>query len=248
MNIRIASVFLLGLATMALASLSCSAEEPAATATPAPQASAQEVVESACTEMAKTDQYDFSSQAGGSENGVPYPGVIEAKGSVSGKDYYVTNTDYNDQVLEIKQVGSNYYMTLADGTWLRREIQAGVPHDSLGLGDTPICPDLTNVIRKGEADIDGVKTMRYVSGDVGGSEKSALESDADFRGSKYVYFHEYWIDASGLLVQHRVQIYLLQQNDPETSITGRNVSEGYKLTKFFGIGEPNTITAPVLGE
>ena len=31
MNIRIASAFLLGLATMALASLSCSAEEPAPT-------------------------------------------------------------------------------------------------------------------------------------------------------------------------------------------------------------------------
>ena len=151
MNIRIASAFLLGLATMALAALACSAEAPAPTATPAPQASAQEVVQRSCTAMAKTDQYDFSSQAGGSENGVPYPGIIEAKGSVSGKDYYVTNTDYNDQVLEIRQVGSNVYMRQGtDGVWIQRDVQARVPHDVLGLGDTPICPDLTNVIRKGE--------------------------------------------------------------------------------------------------
>ena len=236
MNSRIAPAFLVGLATMALASLSCSAEEPSPTATPAPQASAQVMVESACTEMANTDQYDFSSQAGGSENGVPYPGIIEAKGSVSGKDYYVTNTDYNDQVLEIRQVGSNVYMRQGtDGAWIQRDVQARVPHDVLGLGDTPICPDLTNVIQKGEEDLHGVKTIRYVSGDVDGSKEAALESDSDFQGSKYIYFHEYWIDTGGLLVQHRAQIYLLQQNDPETEVTGRNVSEVFNRTRFFGI-------------
>ena len=211
--------------------------------------SAQATVLRACTEMAKTDQYDFYSQAGGSENGVPYPGIIEGKGSVSGKDYDVTNTDYNDQVLEIRQVGSNVYMRQGtDGVWMQRDVEARTPHDVLGLGDSPICPDLTKVIQKGEEDLDGVKTIRYVSGDVYGSEKAELESDSDFQGSKYIYFHEYWIDTSGLLVQHRAEIYLLQQNDPETSVTGRNVSEVFKLTRFFGVGEPNTITAPVIGE
>ena len=210
---------------------------------------AQEVVQRSCTELAKNDQYDFSSQAGGSENGVPYPGIIEAKGSVSGKDYYVTNTDYNDQVLEIRQVGNNvYWRQGTDGAWTQRGVQPRIPHDVLGLGETPICPDVTNVIQKGEEDLDGVKTIRYVSGDVDGSEKAALESDSDFQGSKYIYFHEHWIDTGGLLAQHRAQIYLLQQNDPETKVTGRNVSEVFKLTRFFGIGEPNTITAPALGE
>ena len=69
MNIRIASAFLLGLATMALASLSCSAEEPASTATPIPPASAQEVVESACTNMDKVDDYDFVTTIKVTENG-----------------------------------------------------------------------------------------------------------------------------------------------------------------------------------
>ena len=126
----------------------------------------------------------------------PTPAVIEAKGSVSGKDYYVTNTDYNDQVLEIRQVGNNvYWRQGTDGAWTQRGVQPRIPHDVLGLGETPICPDVTNVIQKAlKKTLDGVKTIRYVSGDVPWLQKRRRWNlIRDFTGSKYIYFHEHWI-------------------------------------------------------
>ena len=78
------------LAVVALASLSCSAEEPASTATPIPPASAQEVVESACGHMEGVDSYDFMASVKAEQDGVPFPDALTVEASVSGKDFQIS--------------------------------------------------------------------------------------------------------------------------------------------------------------
>ncbi len=245
MKIRSTATLVLGVALIALVGVGV--WQTGSQDTPA---SAQEVMARACTEMAKTDQFDYSAHSEGTEDGVPYSYTIEEKGSVSGKDLHVTYSANDEQINEFIRIGSDLYLrTESDSAWTVRNVDAAVSaYDHLGLGDTPICPDLTNVTRKGEEDLNGVKTTRYVSGDIDGSEKETLQADGDFRGHKYIYFHEFWIDTNGLLVQHRMHFLLLSQRDQDTGETSRNISEGSRLSRFIGIGEANTITAPVLGE
>ena len=64
---------------------------------------------------------------------------------------------------------------------------------------------------------------------------------------------QYWVNADGQLVQHRLEFFTLWQSpagdvqwgSPELE---RQTSHGVMVMQFLEVGEPNTITAPVLGE
>ena len=97
------------LAVVALASLSCSAEEPASTATPIPPASAQEVVESACGHMEGVDSYDFMASVKAEQDGVPFPDALTVEASVSGKDFQISFTGGDGSTSEGIWVGNKGY-------------------------------------------------------------------------------------------------------------------------------------------
>ena len=245
MNIKIASASLLGMVTMALASLSCSAEEPASTATPIPQASAQEVVESACDHMEGVDSYDFMASVKAEQDGVPFPDALTVEASVSGKDYQISFTGGDGSTSEGIWVGNKGYTrsTAGGNVW---EVSAAPLENIVSqlsqLGDSPVCPDLSNVSLKGEDELDGVKVTVYTSGDTAGVEKDALDDvDSSFQGLKHASIHEYWVDGNGLLVQHREDRYTLSQYNG-----GRTILRYVTLATFLDVGEPNVITAPTI--
>ena len=230
---------------MALASLSCSAEEPAPTATPAPQASAQEVVESACTNMDKVDDYDFVTTIKVTENGGSRETDMTLKGSVSGKDFHTTlDAPGSPNEERLRAAGVDYRTTTGNTpTWKVSDRPLRDVDSMLGaLGDSLICPDVTGVIEKGEEVLNGLKVTRYAAGDVDGSAKDGLyETDGDFRGDKKVEFHEYWVDSAGQLLQDRISWYLLAQE-----ADFRNIISGVGTTTYLEVGEPNVITAPTI--
>ena len=82
----------------------------------------------------------------------------------------------------------------------------------------------------------------YTSGDLSGVEKDALdEVDSSFEGEKHVSVHEYWVDASGQLVQHGEDRFTLVQYEGS-----RSVLRYLTLARFLDVGEPNIITAPAI--
>ena len=242
MNIKTASAFLLGVAVIGMAGLVVWF-----VSRDAPSVSAQEVVERACAGMADVDSYDFIVTVKAEQGGVPFPETLTIKASISGKDYQTSITaddDGNQSASEGIKVGDMSYERTTGNPWRISEapFQDIVSH--LGqLGDSPVCPDLNNVTWKGEEELDGVKVTLYTSGDTSGVEKDALDDvDSSFQGLKHVSVHEYWVDSNGLLVQHREDRYTLSKHDG-----GSTLLRFLTLARFLDVGEPNIITAPVVG-
>ena len=152
-----------------------------------PAASAQEVVESACDDLDKAASYDFI----GTYKHTPPGGIgtfdMEIKGEVSGEDYHFEYTYEGTLIRALRRVGDKSYATQPGGVW---ELYNGRLQDfnvTLGagaLGDTPICPDITGVVFKG-----------------------------DVKGLKNVQAHNYWVDVSGQLVQHQLDYFTMAQYD-----------------------------------
>ena len=231
-----------------------------------PPASAQEVVESACTSLDKVDDYDVFATVKGSSSESPehtVEGTYTFKAQVSGKEFHGQLLNSNGTGEEYKRVGDSYY---AKDTYMGFDglvTKGWQVHDGKirhidswlsALGDEPICPDVSGVVFQAEEQLDGVKVSRYASGDVDGSQEKELDTTDDaFRGDKRVLFHQYWVNADGQLVQHRLEFFTLWQSpagdvqwgSPELE---RQTSHGVMVMQFLEVGEPNTITAPVLGE
>ena len=197
--------------------------------------------------MANLDSYDFIVTVKAEQGGVPFPETLTIKASISGKDYQTSITaddDGNQSASEGIKVGDMSYERTTGNPWRISEapFQDIVSH--LGqLGASPVCPDLNNVTWKGEEELDGVKVTLYTSGDTSGVEKDALDDvDSSFQGLKHVSVHEYWVDSNGLLVQHREDRYTLSKHDG-----GSTLLRFLTLARFLDVGEPNIITAPVVG-
>ena len=217
-----------------------------------PEASAQAAVESACDNLATEKEYDFTASLKGTNNGVSFPYAVTQKGNVSGEDYYTVFTVSNGETDEFMRVGGDSYWrrSEAGNVWERMDIDLKHTAGNLSaLGNTPICPDLSEVVQKGETELDGVKVIRYISGDIDGSAKEALEQTGnDTRIDKEILFHEYLVDANGQLVQHRLETFVLTQLEDSTGSLHRQTATGTSITRFYDVGEPNTITAPAVGE
>ena len=124
MNIRIATAFLLGLATMALASLSCSAEEPAPTATPAPQGSAPEAhaqdLSQACAKATASPYFDLVRTVTNKPSDGEAFERSEAKLQVAGADYHWTLQSHDGNENEGIYVGGVNYRRDGSSPWVEQ--------------------------------------------------------------------------------------------------------------------------------
>lgn len=252
MSARITMALSLSIALLALACLtlwmSLRSEGPSA-------ASAQEVVENACASMEKSQSYDMSATLKGSGDGEPWPVTFTFKAQISGNDYQsslratdgtgedivrIGDTDYE------KSLNSDGYGGITSRGWQISDSKIRDVDSWLGaLGDSPVCPDVSGVLYLGEEHLDGVKVSHYASGDTDGLQKKELdEIDSAYEGLKIVEAHEYWVNTDGQLVQHRLELHSLSQGHG----TERRTLSSFMVTKFLNVGEPNTITAPTLGE
>ena len=247
MNIKIAAALTLGIVVLAGGALLFWPDLD-----DEPPASAQEVVESACESLEKARSYDMSATLKGSGNGVPWP-AFTFKAQVSGSDYQSSLRATDGSGEDIIRIGDTDYdrSLITDGSggiidegWRTSDTKLRDVDSWLGaLGDSPACPDLSNVLYLGDEQLDGVKVSHYASGDTDGSQKKALDAlDSTYEGLKIVEAHEYWVNVDGHLVQHRLGLHSLSQG---SGFERRNLSS-IMLTKFLDIGEPNVITAPTI--
>ena len=203
-----------------------------------------------CSHMYNLDNYKYTATITTERNGVPEEVDVTLKAIVSGDDYYAFLHVSNGQAAEFKRVdGTDYERESQDGmTWPAWELARGElrePHALLtDLGETPMCPSTDNLELLGEEELDGRMTTKYASGDTDGAERAAIDAlDDTFRGLKQAHYHEYWLDETGQLVQHRHEVYTLSAH-PESTQRSHNVV----LTRFYHVGDRNGITAPTLGE
>ena len=171
--------------------------------------------------------------------------VFTLEASVSGDDYYAKYTASTDgATMELMRLaGQSYYRDSIDGAgWEFLDFPlASIDRNLSVLGDTPTCPDLTNVTKVGDEVLNGVAVTKYTSGD---GKPAPLA--ADFRGSKRGDLFEYWVDGRGQLLQIYNEHYIAAHY--EGSAEGKTTGVYRITTTFSGVGEPNTITAPTLGQ
>ena len=243
MNVKTASVLGLGVAVIALGGMALWL-----TIVDAPPASAQQVVESACSQMEGVDNYDISGTITGVKEGVPWEEAITIEASLSGDDYHVLYTARSDgATMEYIRVGGVGYVreSLSGNVWemADRPLQDLDVYISV-LGDSPVCPSTLEGITKSVGDLmsdDGISntgedTTQYTSGE---GPEDLLSIDADFRGVAGVSGHVYLVDGAGLLVQHRHDLHQIHVTD-DSRVTGTTVT----TKTFSGVGEANTITVP----
>ena len=240
MSIRTALVFVLGIVVLAGGALFFWPDLD-----DEPQASAQEVVESACANMDKAASYDFigtvKHTSPGAETGV----TADVKGEVSGEDYHFEYSYEGTLIRALRRVGDKSYATQSGGVWELYNSRLQDFNVTLGagaLGDTPICPDITGVVYKGDEELDGVKVKRYSSGYEEVSEEAVRALKDEVKGFKHIEAHNYWVDVSGQLVQHQLDYFTLAYYDDI------QISNGTLTKRFLDIGEPNVIEVPTLGE
>ena len=241
MNIKTASAFLLGVAVIGMAGLVVWF-----VSRDAPPVSAQEVVERACEGTAGFGSYDLISTMKIEEDGVPIEGTMTVKVSVEGKDFQAETT-YPDgsrrEGIRVDDVDYERPHALGDGWAVSKAKFADVTAYLGHLGSSPACPELTNVTRKEEEELDGVKVTVYTAIDAAGLDKAALEKmDTSFDGERHAKAHKYWIDGSEMMVQYWEDRYTLSQYDGSRALLRFTFT-----TKISGVGEPNIITAPVVG-
>ena len=198
-------------------------------------------MEGVCNQMIQIEHYDLSASVKGSSDGVPWGESPTLKASAADDDYQAITTAENGETYDFIRVGDVGYVrdSRSGNAW---KLAGGPLRDIdefLGdLGDSPICPELTEVTWKGEEELNGIKVTLYTSGE----GASALDDvDSDFRGSEKDSSHEVWVDGSGQLAQHRHSLYELSQDDE-----GNGTAHTVVLSTFLDVGEPNTITAPMV--
>ena len=211
-----------------------------------------EAADRPCAGMDGLDNYDEVSTGTFEMNGNPDTLGIKRDMRVSGDGYHEVrtfNVDDGEGRTEFMRVaGVVYFSASAYNGRLKQEWQViesapvGIPSPLLALGETPMCPDVRNLRFRGDEELDGVITTVYESGDSSGVEREAIEKlGSSFEGERRAIKDTFWVDGDGLLIQHEVETYYLYSRNGV-----RQTGEDYTLTKFSGIGEPNTITAPVV--
>ena len=203
--------------------------------TDTPVASAQEVVDRACANMEQLDSYDITGTITATDPGGS-PQAISITARVSGDDYHVTySPEGSDSTLEGKRVaGVSYYRDSSGGNeWY---VLDGNLEDLTasfdGLGGNPVCPDTTGMQARGAASVDGTTTRHFVATASPASSGQGTSGDTSY---------QFWVNNNGQLVKHQQDTNSTAQTD-----TGGPGVRLQMVTTFSGIGEANTITAPVV--
>ena len=210
-----------------------------------PQVSAQEAVERACADTVDLDSYDLLTTMKIEQDGLALDGSLTLKVSVEGKDFQMENIDpegRKNEAIRVDGVDYEKPNPWGDGWAVSKTTFADVTAFLGHLGESPACPELGPVTRKGEEEIDGVKVTVYTATDAAGLDKAALEKmDTSFDGERHAKEHKYWIDESGLMVRYWEDRYTLSQYEGSRALLRFTFT-----TKISGVGEANTITAPTI--
>ena len=211
-----------------------------------PTVSAKEAVEAACNKLANVNHYDMAATVKHTTNGVQEAESFTMAARVSGADWIAKWTSSSDGATgQLARVdGKSYTRDSIDGRgWAY--FPTALPHLNASishLGANLACPSLDKVtLESSETGSDGSALTRYSSG-TGAEGLSDAFANPD--GSKATIAHTFWVDAEGLLVKHREELHLLLVDPDGRRRQGVQTS----VTTYSGIGEPNTITAPVIGE
>ena len=201
-----------------------------------PQASAQEVVESACAKAVATDYFDLAVHMEATEGGMESDYGYTAKVGVAGVDFQLEVRGFIDRPMHADgiYVGGKGYTREADGVW---QVEPAASTTLLALfGATPtadgwsICPDLAKAEKGGTEVVQGSPATRYtVSVSIDALPNSAKEHIVHTQW-------DVWVDETGQLVQ--VRRTETHPTEPTTITT--------QTTVISGVGETNVITAPVV--
>ena len=214
---------------------------------PAEELQAQAVIERACTQIEEAGSYDAAVEQHVTVNGVPAHKVDSEVLVDPTFDVYVSGDDYHvigyavgeGQTVEYMSVEGTFYFRERGKDWEIWDVPAVTPLDV--LGSSPTCPDFTeltafNVL--GEENLDGVMTTHFDNtvsmGPVGRSSEL-------FPDSQISLSYEFWVDATGQLVQFketRRERYPRVVDGPVNDVVTQQI---YRIS---GVGETNVITPP----
>ncbi len=136
-----------------------------------------------------------------------------------------------------------------EGKWERdtsKTVTDSLVAGKLGLGSLSegniVCPELHNTSKVGTETIEGTKTTRYHDSYSIDQAKYIFPDEKERAGRTFVVHHawDFWIDSTGLLVQ----VKKVDSYPPLEGHSERQVFE--EVTTISGVGETNTITAPVV--
>ena len=210
------------------------------------EVSAQEVVGRACSQLERADSYVVtatiteSSEDGSSSFSYLY--TLE----VSGDDFYILVTDLDGSNREeakfVDGVGYVRYEYYGD-TWQRADYEF---HDVTtafsGLGPDPLCPDPSR-FRSIDGGGGGDAALRsYTDAPWQGEPTSTLPSTAPVPQTHQNTTHEIRVNRQGQLAQ-------LDMTIRSRLVDSSGIIEGSVIgvsASFSGVGEANTITAPVV--
>ena len=208
-----------------------------------PDVSAQ-VVTDACTKTTSATHIDLSlSHVGKYISGEGTDSAGEIKARIAGADFHFAGDIAGDPYLPYNEIELIYldgvgYSRYDDGPWeITHDVDEKVLARMLRLDPAPdgswdLCPQVTDIEKVGPETLDGVATTHYMSTN---EVVNKLGKD-DLRHDLALH---YWLDEEGLLVQLQFDI---------VTRTGEYETLNRTITKVSGMGEPNVITAPTLGQ
>ena len=212
-----------------------------------PLASAQELSQ-ACEKATASSHFDLVRNVTNKPSDGEAFDRSESILRAAGADYHWTMQSYDGVKHEDIYVGGVSYRRGGSGPWVEgKDPRYEGLGNSFGVDFTAqgwsLCPHLEVsedkgwVKKVGEENLDGVTTTVYTTGN---DVVAPTIMDANFTINVTLHF---WVDGTGQLVQYRE----IQTHPPSPADSWPGVV-ATTVTKVSGVGEPNTITAPVLGE
>ena len=203
-----------------------------------PEAHAQVVTE-ACAKTLTTDYFDINVNMEATRDGEPSTYQFTATASVAGPNFQVSVSGFVDQPVHVDGIhlDGKGYARENDGPWA---IDPMATNSLLTffVGGAPtaqgwsLCPGLDKAEKVGDETLQDMATTRY-------SWSVSTDALPDSAKDHIVMTRaDYWVDQTGQLVQmRRTEVHPI--DPPMTTI---------QTTTFSGVGQPNEITAPTLGQ
>ena len=205
----------------------------------------QTVAKDACDKTNTQEPFDFRTVVT-----TPYQEATY-NARVSGEDFHLTATMKSGHVVEAIRVDGRGYSRENGGEWGTENLPSiSVLHGLIHhiRGGNVVCPQLRPEAKVGDEVLGATSTARFrfsqssVIGPVGvldtGSPPVAVASGDVVAKSIY----ELWVDSTGRLLQTKiVATFKAGDNQPEEN-------RGEMTSIISGVGEPNVITAPVIGQ
>ena len=211
------------------------------------QGASEQIVADACAKAVSTDYFDLtvsmkSTSLIVNEDRNQIEAYFDASLSVAGNDYQVELQGLMASPIDghgIYVDGVGYSRAESTEEWKLEDSLTPTLLSYLGATLTEdvwsICPDSENAEKVGPSYVRGMNTTLY-------SWRFSRDDSPDSEPLNYTtYQWDFWVDETGQLVQ-------LERTETYRGLDGRPTSASKWTTIISGVGEPNTITSPVLGE